>query len=84
MLLHSLESSDLPSLLEVKAHSCCRMSTLFTLSGSIPAFCATPGSFSLALAVLFHTRQGFASLVVWAYSFPKHFGAARVPEGECL
>ncbi len=54
------------------------------LSDSILAFCATPGSFSLAFAVHFHTRQGLASLVAWAYSFPKRLDAARVPEGERL
>ncbi len=35
-------------------------------------------------ATYIHTRQGLESLAVWAFSFPKRFDTARVPEGERL
>ncbi len=37
---------------------------------------------SLAIAMLFHTRQGFASLAAWISRSPSVFDAARVPGGE--
>ncbi len=39
---------------------------------------------SLAIAMLFHTRQGFASLAAWISRSPGVFDAARVPGGERL
>ncbi len=80
MLFHSLESSDLPS------HWGSRLTPPEVgVRDAGPAyFSHTRLLCSLALVVLFHTRQGFESLAAWASRSHSIFDAARVPEGEHL
>ncbi len=61
MLFHSLESSDLPS----PWGSRLTLQNLAFGTRSPPTL-VIPGSLSLALALLFHTRWGFESLAAWA------------------
>ncbi len=80
MLFHSLESSDLPTpwgsrLTPPEVGLWDAGPAHFSLSRLL---------YSLALVVLFHTRQGFESLAAWASRSHRVFDTARVPEGERL
>ncbi len=80
MLFHSLESSDLSSPWGSRLTP-----PEVGLRDTGPAhFSHSRLLCSLALVVLFHTRQGFESLAAWASRSHSIFDAARVPEGERL